>query len=214
MGWELLAQTPSPQQTCPLKSLRSWGDDCCWLLTVLLSLCSATSDPSCQGSLRPGRLQKLKDRRGLSRALGVGLDAHCCYAPARPAIGLELQAQQSQTQMLRVCQRSGCRMSKPPQIPLTELEVVQAGQWWVPVSLGGESPWMSTEDVCARFLVLGPAMLSPCFWVPVCVHMALKGMGSGGPQRWVLPLWDAEGSLLASPGHWTSARGGHCSPWP
>lgn len=64
---------------------------------------------------------------------------------------------------------------------------------------------MPTEDVCvSRFLVLGPAMLSPCFWVPLCVHMALKGMGSGGPQRWCC-LVDAEGPLLASPEHWTLA---------
>lgn len=53
-GWELLAQTPLPQQTCPLKSLRmSWGDDCCWLLTVLLSLVLATSDPSVVGLPAP-----------------------------------------------------------------------------------------------------------------------------------------------------------------
>ena len=53
-GWELLAQTPLPQQTYPLKSLRiSWGDDCCWVLTVLPSLVLATSDPSVAGLPAP-----------------------------------------------------------------------------------------------------------------------------------------------------------------
>lgn len=67
------------------------------------------------------------------------------------------------------------------------------------------------------FLVLGPAVLSALLLgSTVCVHMALKGMGSGGPQRWVLPCGMQRGRccslLLASPGHRTLARGADAAP--
>ena len=90
-----------------------------------------------------------------------------------------------------------------PRIPVTELEVVQAGQWRVPVSLGGVTGGCPQRTFEPPFLVLGPAVLSALLLgSTVCVHMALKGMGSRGPQRWVLPCGMQRGRccslLLAS----------------
>lgn len=162
---------------------------------LLAAYCAAFSG---SGNLRPqrcgapcaqGRLQKLKDRRGAEQGLlRAGLDAHCGYAPAPPpAIGLELQAQQSQPPDASCL--PALRVSDvEPRIPLTELEVVQAGQCRVPVSLGGESP-VDVYRGCLRPVSSpGSSNAEPLLLgSPVCVHMALKGMGSGGPQRWVLP---------------------------
>lgn len=65
--------------------------------------------------------------------------------------------------------------------------MVQAGQWWVQVSLGGV-----TLDVyrgcCAPVSSPGSSNAEPLLLgSPVCVHMALKGMGSEEAHSWVLP---------------------------
>lgn len=74
------------------------------------------------------------DRRGTEQGLlRAGLDAHC----HSPPIGLELQAQQSQPPDVSCL--PALRVSDiEPRIPVTELEVVQAGQWRVLVFLRGE----------------------------------------------------------------------------
>ena len=89
------------------------------------------------------------DRRGTEQGLlRASLDAHC-HPP--PRIGLELQAQQSRPPDVSCL--PALRVSDiEPHIPVTELEVVQAGQWRVLVFLRGESP----VDVLR-------GRLSPCF---------------------------------------------------